>query len=69
MNLWESFIPNLQKHFDILEEFYAQNFLDVLNFEHIILLISRTLCVLDFQEHLSNFSEVWHMNKCVQNSA
>lgn len=36
MNLWESFVPNLEKHFDILEEFYAQDCLHVLNFEHII---------------------------------
>lgn len=57
MNLWESLIPNLQNHFDILEEFYVQNCLHVLNFEHIILLISR-ISVLNFQERSSNFLEV-----------
>lgn len=57
MNLWESLIPNLQKHSDILDEFYVKNCLHVLNFEHIILLISR-ISVLNFQERSSNFLEV-----------
>lgn len=56
------------KNVYILQEFYAQNCIQVLDFEH-ILQINRVGFMLNFQEQSSSFLEVRHINKYVQNSA